>query len=110
MEYSEKVYTIDELKQYLKKIIEENNPEVEELILFGSYARGEATPISDLDLYIRKPDKVLPRTVYTLTGRIKENLFKYVELFRASDVDHNSEFYKNILKDGMIIYEKDNAE
>ena len=44
---SNKVYTIDEIKSTIRPIAESYG--VERIFLFGSYARGEATPTSDID-------------------------------------------------------------
>ena len=47
---SEKVYTIEEIKEILKKILK--NFPVYKVILFGSYAKNSATPKSDIDFLI----------------------------------------------------------
>lgn len=47
-----KIYTIDEIKAIASPIAESHG--VAALYLFGSYARGEATPDSDLDFRIEK--------------------------------------------------------
>lgn len=48
----DKVYTLDEIKELSMPIAMRHG--VAELYLFGSYARGEATPESDLDFRIEK--------------------------------------------------------
>lgn len=48
----DKVYTLDEIKALSMPIAMRHG--VAELYLFGSYARGEATPDSDLDFRIEK--------------------------------------------------------
>ena len=47
---SDKVYTLDEIKSIANPIARRYN--VAALYLFGSYARGEATPHSDLDFRV----------------------------------------------------------
>lgn len=49
---SDKVYTIDEIKAIAAPIAAQYG--VSALYLFGSYARGEATPVSDLDFRVEK--------------------------------------------------------
>jgi hypothetical protein len=48
----QKTYTIDEIKKIAGKIAERHG--VERMFLFGSYARGDAGPGSDLDFRIDK--------------------------------------------------------
>lgn len=47
---SEKIYTLEEIKLILENILK--NMPVYNVILFGSYAKNEATKSSDLDLVI----------------------------------------------------------
>ena len=47
-----KIYSISEIKDIVSPIAKKYG--VENVYLFGSYARGEATPDSDLDLRIDK--------------------------------------------------------
>ena len=43
-------YTIDEIKEAIKPVAHEYG--VKQITLFGSYAKGEATPKSDIDLHL----------------------------------------------------------
>ena len=49
---SEKIYTLDEIRSIAVPITKQYG--VDALYLFGSYARGEATPQSDLDFRIER--------------------------------------------------------
>lgn len=49
---SDKVYTLDEIRRIAAPIAERHG--VAALYLFGSYARGDAAPDSDLDFRIEK--------------------------------------------------------
>ena len=46
----DKVYTIPELKTILSPVFAEHG--VKRAVLFGSYAKGVATPLSDVDLVV----------------------------------------------------------
>lgn len=46
-----KIYTIDEIREKVKPIAEKYG--IEKVWLFGSYARGEATEESDVDLLVK---------------------------------------------------------
>lgn len=110
MEYSRKIYTIDEVRNAISKLIKNEYPEIKEVILFGSYARDEATPISDLDILISKPEQIKPMIMWSFCGSLKEILHKSVEVFRLKSIDINSEFFENIRKDGILIYENKQNE
>ena len=48
---TDKIYTIDEIRKKVQPIAEKYK--LNKVSLFGSYARGEATAESDIDLYIQ---------------------------------------------------------
>ena len=60
---SEKISTLDEIRKIAAPIAARHG--VAALYLFGSYARGEATPASDLDFRIEK-GKI--QSLFQLTG------------------------------------------
>lgn len=47
----EKIYSIDEIREIVKPIAEKYG--INKIWLFGSYARGEATANSDIDLLVK---------------------------------------------------------
>ena len=60
-----KVYTINEIKGIVAPIAKKHG--VNKVYLFGSYARGEATPSSDVDLCVEPCVGYLPWARYTPT-------------------------------------------
>lgn len=46
-----KIYTVNEIRDIVKPVADQYG--IEEIWLFGSYARGEATEKSDVDLLVR---------------------------------------------------------
>lgn len=101
---SEKIYTIEELKILLKDIFQ--NSSVKKAILFGSYAKNIPTPKSDVDLVIDSGGKLLNIYFYGLLEDLVQKLQKNVDLFEVSEIQKNSEIYKNIQKEGVVIYER----
>ncbi len=101
---SEKVYTIEEIKNILQTILK--NFSVKKAILFGSYAKNSATPRSDIDLVIDSEGKLLNIYFYGLLEDLVQKLQKNVDLFEISEIQKGSEMYQNIQKEGVVVYEK----
>jgi predicted nucleotidyltransferase len=73
-------------------------------LLFGSYSRGEASPVSDVDLLIDTPTTGLE--FYGLVEKLRQTLHKKVDLVTVASLKNNDELTKAILHDGIRIYEK----
>lgn len=101
---SNKIYSIDELKAILAKILKDTV--VEKAILFGSYAKNCPTETSDIDLIIDSNGKLLNINFYGLLEELVEQLNKNIDLFEITEIQKDSDIYKNIQKEGVILYEK----
>ncbi len=75
---------------------------VEYCYLFGSYAKGKATPTSDIDLLIYTNLSGLK--FYGLVEELRENLKKKVDVLDQKQIIDNFELTNEILKDGIKIY------
>ena len=71
---SEKIYSIDEIKQILSEILV--NFAVKKAILFGSYAKNLPTKNSDIDLVIDSEGKLININFYGLLEEIVEKMQK----------------------------------
>ena len=76
--------------------------EVNFCYLFGSYAKGKATPASDVDLLISANVKGLK--FYGLVEEIRAALHKKVDVLDMNQLKGNLELTEEILKDGIKIY------
>ncbi len=76
--------------------------EVNFCYLFGSYAKGKATPASDVDLLISANVKGLK--FYGFVEEIREALHKKVDILDMNQLKGNIELTEEILKDGIKIY------
>ena len=103
MDYSNNVYSIEEIIQCIKKLLKQNT-DIKEVVLFGSYSRDEATPISDIDILVTNPSDIKPMKMWAFGGDIKDSLKKPVDIFRMKSVDKSSDFYHNVEKDGVVIH------
>ena len=106
----EKIYTLDQIistiKYYLSKF---SYYPINKIILFGSYAKGEADGISDIDLYVsNSPYFKSPLSIHffkDLSFIFKKN----IDLFLDYNVDKNSYLFHAIERDGIIIYERNKS-
>ncbi len=101
---SEKIYTLEEIKLILKNILK--NMPVYNVILFGSYAKNQATKSSDLDLVIDTREELMGFKLYSLITKIEEAFNKQVDGFEKSEIIENSKIDEEIKKTGVIVYEK----
>ena len=76
--------------------------EVSFCYLFGSYAKGKATQMSDVDLLISANVKGLK--FYGLVEEIRTALHKKVDVLDINQLKDNIELTEEIFKDGIKIY------
>ena len=101
---SEKIYTIEEIKDILKQVLKDDP--VYQVILFGSYAKKEATKQSDIDLVIDTRSKLRGFALLKLICQIQESLQKQIDGFEKYEIIENSKIDKEIKETGVIVYEK----
>ena len=92
------VYTLKDIKKYIIPIL--NKYGIKEIYLFGSYARGEANSLSDIDIYCEKGNiKTLIDQEYLLE-ELKKVLKKDVDIvFTSSCID---EYFKAQMMEDLI--------
>lgn len=72
-------------------------------MLFGSYARNEAKKESDIDLIVYGGDDFDKTDIFALGEELRRITSKDVDCFEISEVERDSDFYRNALKEGIII-------
>ena len=102
------VYKIEEIAERVKPVAQRYG--ITKVTLFGSYARGEATEESDVDLMISYQDLKGPFAIGGVYVDFKEALEKSVDVVHEPAVTASyttplgKRVYKNIQKEGIIIY------
>lgn len=92
------IYTIKEIKQVVKPIFIKYG--IEEIYLFGSYARGDAIRESDIDIYCEKGDIKTFIDQCKLEEELCEQLNKKIDLiFIGSEINA---FFKQQMMEDMI--------
>jgi len=116
--------TILEASSYIPEILERLrgiNPV--KVILFGSYAQGTETTESDLDLLIvthhneipknyRQKEQIyldIARELRDIRGKVPIDLVVHTRAMHKRFLELDSLFAKEILKNGIVLYEGDHS-
>ena len=92
------VYTIKEIKNIIKPIL--NKYGINDIYLFGSYARGEVKASSDIDIYCNKGNIRTFIDQGLLEDELEKALNKKVDIiFDSSYID---EYFKKQIMEDMI--------
>ena len=98
------------LEDIVERILKVTQPE--KIILFGSYARGEATEDSDIDILIIQPSD-LPRYKRSIPVRLAlKGLFpsKDIIIYTPEEVKEwesaSTSFVSTALQEGRVLYER----
>lgn len=98
----DRVYTIEEIKAIVAPIAAAHD--VDRIYLFGSYARGEATTGSDIDLRVDKGRLKGLFALGALYADLEDGLGKQLDLFTTRSLER--EFLQNIAKDEILLYSR----
>jgi predicted nucleotidyltransferase len=106
---------------YIPSIIEKlKRTDPEKIILFGSYAHGEPTDESDLDILVVTGDDIIPssfkeksliylRISHAISDIKKEfpvDLIVHTKPMHKLFIENNSLFARDLLTRGKVLYEK----
>ena len=100
-----KTYSVEEIRDIIAPIAKRHG--VDRVYLFGSYARGEANPQSDIDLCV---DAAAIRGMFamgSLYADLEEALQKQLDIITVKSLKYNPDagFVDNMKKDRVLIYE-----
>lgn len=72
-------------------------------ILFGSYARGEETENSDIDVIVVGGDGFRASNIFAFGEDLREMTQMNVDAFEIREVNKDTEFYNNVMREGVRI-------
>ena len=72
-------------------------------LLFGSYARGDATEDSDVDVVVFGGPHFKRTNIFAFAEDLCELLGKNVDVFEISEVDEGTSLYETIMREGKMI-------
>jgi len=95
--------SIEEIKSYILPVVKKYP--VEKVILFGSYARGDASDKSDVDLIVESRGRLRNRKIFALGGELLGVLPVRVDVYDILEIENPSAMYDNVQKEGIVIYD-----
>ena len=105
---SNEIYSIEQIRNIVAPIAKQHG--VQRIFLFGSYANGNATSNSDIDLCV---DSSNLNSLFALGGLyadLEEALKKSIDMVTESSLKYNTDvfFLENLRKDRLLIYDYTN--
>lgn len=95
------VYSQDELINTILPLLKKYR--AEKALLFGSYARQEATPASDIDLIVIGGPHFDPTDVFCIADDLYRLTEKDVDVYELREINEGTDFYNTVLSEGVQI-------
>lgn len=104
-----KIYTLNEIKSICSQVFS-MYPRIEKAFLFGSYARGEQTNISDLDFMIELLDDSYEskKSEYEAAYDLEEIFQKQVDTITKNEAYEIMS--KSIERDKVLVYDRERTD
>ena len=95
--------TIEAIKSYITPIAKKYP--IDSIILYGSYARGDASDTSDIDLIVESGGRLHNRKIFALGGELLSVLPVRVDVYDILEIANPSAMYDNIQREGVTVYD-----
>ena len=95
------VLSRDEIERFIRILFRKYNAEY--AILFGSYARNEPDINSDIDVIVFGGENFRPTDIFAFGEDLRELTHKDADVFEIREINKDTEFYDNIMREGVKI-------
>ena len=95
------VLSMAEIEAVIKQLLRKYSAEY--ALLFGSYARGDATPLSDIDIVVVGGHSFVGKNIFALAEDLRELTGKDADVFELREVNKNTPFYDSVMREGIKI-------
>ena len=95
------VLTRSELETAIRALLKKYHAEY--ALLFGSYARGEATVSSDIDLVVVGGVNFRARDIFSFGEELRQLTHKDVDAFELRELNVGTPFYETVMQEGVRI-------
>ena len=89
------------VEKTIKELLARYNAEY--ALLFGSYARGDETPESDIDVVVFGGDHFKKTDIFAFADDLREARATNADVFEISEVDKGTPLYDSLMKEGIKI-------
>ena len=90
-----------DIENYIKTLLLKYHAEY--AILFGSYARGEESSESDIDVVVVGGASFRAKDIFAFGEELWELTQKNVDAFEIREINKNTELYDNVMREGVRI-------
>ena len=95
------VLTFNEIVEAVKPLAQKYR--INEVYIFGSYARNEASPESDIDFLVFGGEKFRLTDIFAFAEELRRVLDKKIDVFEINEVNENSDFYRQIMNEKVLV-------
>ena len=97
----ETILTMGDIQRIVKPLAEQYH--ISEVYIFGSYARSEATPNSDIDFLVFGGKDFRLTSVFAFAEELRMQIRKEIDVFEITEVNKDSAFYETIMKEKVKV-------
>ncbi len=93
---SDIILSFSDIQRIVKPLAEKYH--INEVYIFGSYARSEATENSDIDFLVFGGKDFKLTSVFAFAEELRMLINKEIDVFEINEINQNSSFYQTIMK------------
>ena len=91
---------LDQYTEILQKIYGKH---LKTVILYGSYARGEETDESDIDVIVVGGIDFQAKNIFAFGEELRQMTQKNVDAFEIRELERDTDFYNTVMREGVKI-------
>ena len=93
------VYSQTQLRSVILPIL--NRYKAQNALLFGSYAKQQARPESDIDLVVLGGEHFNPTDIFAIAEELHVASGKSVDVYEIGEIEKDTPFYKSVMEEGV---------
>ena len=90
-----------EIEAAIKTLLVKYN--AESALLFGSYARGDETASSDVDVVVFGGRDFKKSNIFAFAEDLRQAIGRDADVFEICELDEGTPFFNNVIKEGIRI-------